>query len=947
MKVRNLFRFILSVGLLTMLTFLGADIGNPVQVNQLPETVHFDGANGFRQVGNILHLTYLEQEGETFRVIYVRGVEPYNTFSFLEVAQYESKVILGKPVMEVLSDGRVFLFYPRTADNEEQFLSSLYQAEISADGLLISNELFSENIYTHQKIVNRSDDLHLLFANGYQGEATAPMNLFFDKYYTLDGVPGNIRFYGPDVVHGRVHSNTDIWIRQAGGGSNNGWPTFYGLVTTSGMIRSGTAPENYPVEQVFRGGLIEHYPEIDGALTTDLIRMNGIQPFGNIDYDDRIAFVTIDGMNYESYVGVIVEGDIEEYTIYDSYPPYGPVGNPIGVNQITVLDTLWVPGPSGTINSGTSIFVFFELWISGNIAGRQTWGSAGNIYIKDDITYQNTQPGTPPDGGIDGNYPCNNEDILALVSEKSIYVQYGHKNPQDLLRYKPNTEDIFIYAHLIACGDDEPDPFQAGIFSFQYQHPKGSTPAQIWNDQFYSNIDLHLQHYPTSGTNPWPPGLDYPWYNPLWPEPGPIFDVGGVYGTVIPNPHQTETVTGLRGAIKLYGGIASRRAGFVRRSGSPDFDTGIWDLENHLYGMHTGQPSGYAKEYYYDRRLPLMSPPDISTAVFEDAAQEFPLVEYYKKGANENEFQLIFDTQDPYQLYHFCRKMLLSVNNSRVAILADHNIFISDATGTSFQQYFYFDEVTDIDAILLADNKLYFLIGEIINPAHPDEYYIGKLREFDLLTEEWTLIDERTLFSKQQAIVYAHDMIIWVAATEEESITFNIYEPNGQLINEYVWTHNITLPESFSKYHSKLGMEIEGDQVTLTVHNRREGIFDNSGDLFVASGTLDYLHVENPELPIGLQLSHYPNPVYFGKERQEGRVVIRFALPEPSPVKIEVFNIRGQRVKTVIDREFDKGQHQISWDGRDNRNRKVVRGTYFYRIETKETQQTGKMLVLR
>ena len=457
-------------------------------------------------------------------------------------------------------------------------------------------------------------------------QTLAIFHYFSDVDRAIDDVEGNIRFYGADVVHGRVHSNSDIWIRQIGGGNNNNWPTFFGLVTTAGIIRvypgGGT---NFPEEDIFRGGLIEEYPRVVFDPSADLIRDNGLTPFPGGEGDNKIAFVTIDGGSYTSWVGDIQTGPDEEFPIYNTYPPYGPVGAEIGMNVITRIDTVWAPGPSGSVMN-QSVFVPYELWISGVAGGRQTWGSAANVYLKGDLTYRNTIQGQPPDGGPDGDYPFNNTDYLGILSEKSILIQYGHKDPQDEIRFRPNTNNIYIYAALCAMGEaGQANQYEilndAGIFTFQYHFPKGSTPRQIWQGEWWENIDLHLRIYPTSPFNPWPPGLDYPWYNPIWPEPAPIFAPGAPYGAVIPNPHGTPAAVFLRGTIFLFGSVAQRYRGYVRRSGNPDFDTNLtnplWDVENGIYGRHTGQPSGYDKDYTFDTRFETIGPPDFPLVKFE------------------------------------------------------------------------------------------------------------------------------------------------------------------------------------------------------------------------------------------------------------------------------------------------------------------------------------------
>ncbi len=449
-------------------------------------------------------------------------------------------------------------------------------------------------------------------------QTMAIFHYFSDIDRALDDVEGNIRFFGQDVVHGRVHSNTDIWIRNLGG-----WPLFTGLVTTSGIIRvypgGGT---DFPEDQIFQGGLIEEYPRVAFDPTADRIRANGLRPFGSTEYDDRIAFVTIDGASYTSFVGVV--GPMDTLAIHDQYPPYGPVGDTIGFN-IVPSDTIWTPGPSGSL-SNQSVWVPYELWISGNVGSAQSWGSAGNIYLKDDLTYQGTLPGQPPDGGPNGLQPINERDYLGIISEESIYIQYGYTHPQYDTRHRPNVNDIYIYAALCAMGEDDgPNQYDihinAGIFTFQYQFPKGATPNQIWQGEMWDRIDLHRFHYPTSPFDPWPAGLDYPGYNPIWPEPGPINVPGH---PAIPNPHGTPSVVYLRGDINLFGSVAQRRRGFVRRSGNEDYDTDdFWHIEEGIYGLHSnalnpgGGPSGYNKEYYFDTRFEKVGPPDFPLVRFE------------------------------------------------------------------------------------------------------------------------------------------------------------------------------------------------------------------------------------------------------------------------------------------------------------------------------------------
>ncbi len=444
-------------------------------------------------------------------------------------------------------------------------------------------------------------------------QTLAIFHYFSDKDLDASGEPGNIRFYGPDVVHGRVHSNTDIYIRQAGGGNNNGWPTFHGLVSTAGKIRvfpgGGT---NFPEEQIFRGGLIEEYPRVVFEGTAELVRRNGLKPFGSAESDERIYVITVDGASYSGYRGEIRTLETEDFPVYNSYPPYGPIGTQIAVNSIALKDTLWFP-TVGDVGSNNSVWVPGELWLSGIFRGRQTWASSHNIYLKDNLRLEGTALGAYPDEGPNGDLTPNTRDFLGILSEKHVLIQYGYMDPEDGIRKFPNTNSISIYAAVAAMGKGNGNNHEDGVFSFQYQFPKGSTPDQMYNGQFYTKIDLYRYRYPTSPQYPWPPQLDYPWYNPVWPQPGPNLNPR----PNIPNPHGTRQVSFLRGNINLYGSVAQRRRGFVRRSGNVDFDNGIWALDDYIYGAPPNQPSGYDKNYYFDTRFEGTGPPDFPLVKFE------------------------------------------------------------------------------------------------------------------------------------------------------------------------------------------------------------------------------------------------------------------------------------------------------------------------------------------
>jgi photosystem II stability/assembly factor-like uncharacterized protein len=85
---------------------------------------------------------------------------------------------------------------------------------------------------------------------------------------------------------------------------------------------------------------------------------------------------------------------------------------------------------------------------------------------------------------------------------------------------------------------------------------------------------------------------------------------------------------------------------------------------------------------------------------------------------------------------------------------------------------------------------------------------------------------------------------------------------------------------------------------------------------------------------------NHPNPF-------NPSTVIAYALPTRSDVKIEIFNILGRLVTTLVDSNKPAGSHEVIWDGTDLSGKQVATGVYLYRLKAGETVLTRKMLLLK
>lgn len=98
---------------------------------------------------------------------------------------------------------------------------------------------------------------------------------------------------------------------------------------------------------------------------------------------------------------------------------------------------------------------------------------------------------------------------------------------------------------------------------------------------------------------------------------------------------------------------------------------------------------------------------------------------------------------------------------------------------------------------------------------------------------------------------------------------------------------------------------------------------------------------DNDQLVKIFRLSqNFPNP--FNLE-----TTIKYYLPRTCHVNIQIFNILGQRVRTLVNNFQKSGYREARWNGKDDANNPVSTGIYFYRIKAEKFTATRKMLLLK
>jgi len=158
----------------------------------------------------------------------------------------------------------------------------------------------------------------------------------------------------------------------------------------------------------------------------------------------------------------------------------------------------------------------------------------------------------------------------------------------------------------------------------------------------------------------------------------------------------------------------------------------------------------------------------------------------------------------------------------------------------------------------------------------------------------------------------------------------------GQTLpNDYFYVIPAGVTRSFTiSYHATDDVYDIEDELVITT---------NDADLPQIVIPITLVAVSNEDLvnpAVTSLMGNYPNPF-------NPTTTIRFALSEAGKVQISVYNLKGQRVKSLLNSDVSAGTHQIIWDGKDDRGSSVASGIYFYRMEAKNYQATNKMMLMK
>jgi hypothetical protein len=135
-----------------------------------------------------------------------------------------------------------------------------------------------------------------------------------------------------------------------------------------------------------------------------------------------------------------------------------------------------------------------------------------------------------------------------------------------------------------------------------------------------------------------------------------------------------------------------------------------------------------------------------------------------------------------------------------------------------------------------------------------------------------------------------------------------------------------------------------------TAHFYASGVESSGLEMFTRSNDTVFVYrfdaitgipADDPPTPSSFTLSqNYPNPFNASTE-------INFSLARTGDVRLTVYNLLGQEVKTLVDGRILAGEHRVTWDGTDNQGALCATGVYLYRLQIEDRSESRKMLLLK
>jgi hypothetical protein len=237
----------------------------------------------------------------------------------------------------------------------------------------------------------------------------------------------------------------------------------------------------------------------------------------------------------------------------------------------------------------------------------------------------------------------------------------------------------------------------------------------------------------------------------------------------------------------------------------------------------------------------------------------------------------------------------------------------------------------NISNLQITDYSLYNVVRDFMTANSPVSYYAeGRVIDLALFSEPVVGVDA---LSDVVSLFYQNGTISGRIAENMLQVKLKVVRASlqrGQLFPAYC---------QLQAFKTKVENLLRLNSISAFSAGRLLYLADKLGETF---GLPDDKHkIADPSLPNDFKLlQNRPNP--FNPETQ-----IAYTIPEGCDASIEIYDLLGRRVRTLVDSYQSPGNYSVTWNGCDEAGRKVSSGVYFYKLRAGDFTQTRKMSLMK
>jgi len=150
--------------------------------------------------------------------------------------------------------------------------------------------------------------------------------------------------------------------------------------------------------------------------------------------------------------------------------------------------------------------------------------------------------------------------------------------------------------------------------------------------------------------------------------------------------------------------------------------------------------------------------------------------------------------------------------------------------------------------------------------------------------------------------------------------------------------NHVEAPVDWTEYNYSLA-DYAGQDIYVAIQCLSDDAFIFFVDDVSITGSVS---IDDPVVPVYTTelKGNYPNPF-------NPTTTIRYSVRDNSPVTIDVFNVKGQRVSRLVNETKEAGEHTAVWNGKDDNGRAVSSGIYYFKMNAGKYSSTKKMIMMK